>query len=1053
MPSQVIQIPLTGGLKQSVATEYLDPTQNLVTVANGAYLKDGSVQKRMGAAALVQIPVPGDPSFGTPQRLVTRQSGAELDAINGDSLFAVSTTTGVVANRGLVPPCVATRSHLVGGAQIAANNYTPPFGSFSVAEGSGFRAVAYRTALGSATTGLGITSGTVYLSLYDLNGTIILSALAAAVGNWLAPQVIIIGNYCYLFVGNANTGNIVAVVLNLTTMAFGAPVTVVNDCLYGYENVFAVTPYVGGTTAGILMLYGQADGGGSRPRYLRLEALPALTITAPAGVQGQIGIVTLVACRHDANKGVAWFGWEVDNVAFNDYAACLSVPSWATIAAAFGVVAPASSSFRLGLAPMSATQCCYVTAATSQTITTSGAVTAGTVFSIVGAIDTGDPTIVSAPFCATSGGVTRVYATVSIESGSIPGGQANGSYLLVDLRSFETEVPLRVVATIAPRQGDPDWILLGAGLPDYRMVDVTNVGDPTAGTFRTLAGISGSQEETVNGNEITSFTDLVTFDFTGSVNWQYAEGGVESYLSGGVASYYDGAGVQEMGFFQWPQGPQTVALAGSGGSLNLGGTNLPYTWAVLFACIDNAQQLWRSTYWEVVSAVPATNDSATLIIPPLPFSNRFVGARTPWWELYRNTQAAQTIFYFVTSGPCNPLQLGGGAYPTSVTVVDGTPDTDISTNPLLYTTGGLLDSVNPPSLRCILKHNERLWGIDETGFVVWYTTNFGPSNAPFFNEALTLQFSEGPLTALGELDAYLIAFSATGIWSVAGDGPPVTGQGSSLTTATPVPSPVGCASWTSLISFAQGLMFQAPSGGMYLLDRSLSVTYLKDCQDIINSSVTVVSSELVPGQEVIRFVLSSGTVVTYDWSFSPGRWATASYPANVTSGVVANGSWCFGGADGNIYVEKTAASPFPYMDLLATGIEQWVTDTTTLADVKPGGLQGWSELEYAQWIARTLDPCDVTVSLTYNYGQVTESRTFFYSAIATGSPAAPGIALGRVSPQGSNAQPMAVRLSITTSSPTGGTLRTGQGMRILGAAFKVSPLGPIYDNIGAGVKQ
>ena len=1059
MAAQVIQIPLTGGLKQSVATEYLDPTQNLITVQNGTYQKDGAVQKRPGVAAVTggAAPVypPGDPVFGVPKRLITRRQGQELAAINGDGIYSVSPSTGVIASRGLVPGCVATREHIVGGSQPVSGNQAAAFSSPSVAVGGGFQLIAYRDQTGASTSGLSIVSGALYVTLKDANGAVLIDSRYIS-GNQLAPTAVIVGGYGYVFVGTANTGDINCYTINLATLAV-AFVNVVSDALSGYENVFTATPYVGGGT-GILFFYGQASSADSVPRYARMESLPAMTLTGAAGLQAASGIVYSVACRHDqSNTGLAWFGWELvtSGPAETNYAAVLAVPAWTTTHAAFSVIASPGGAPRVGVEPMNATQCCYTTAYSAQTITTSGTVVAGTILSILGlGATSGDPFIISRPFRVTSGGVDRIYAMVSYYSASGASGAQNGSYILLDLRAYETSVPLRVVAAMAPRQADLTWVALGVGLPDYNAVSVTGIGQPTAGTFQTLLGITGTQEELTSGGvESTSFMDLGTLDFTGDA-WDYCEAVDESFVACGAPSFYDGSGMQEMGFFQWPQGV-TVSFAGTSGSLSAGS----YTWAILYSGVDNAQQIWRSTYFLTTGTALATQ-TATLVIPPLPFSNRFLGgaftisgARVPMIEVYRNTQAAQTIYYFVGSVPCPALQVGGGAYPSAVSFADGASDTLIGTNPLLYTTGGLLDSINPPSFRCILRHNERVWGIDDSGFVVWYSTLFTSSVAPYFNEALTLQFSEGPLTALGELDGNLIAFSANLIWSVAGDGPPLTGQGSTLTTAVPVPTPVGCASWQSLVSFAQGLMFQAPSGGMYLLDRSLNVTYLKECQDIINASVTVVSAALVPGQSVLRFVLSSGTVVTYDWSFTPGRWATASYPASVNSIVVAGGACCFAGADGSVYVEKSSSAAWANYDTGANGLNAWVYDVVTFADFKPSGIQGWAEWEYGQFIARSLDPCDVSVTMTYDYGGATESRTFTQAALASGSPAAPGIVMGRYSPKGSNGQPMAVRISLASLPPSTGSTSTGAGNRWLGIAFKVSQIGAIYDRLGAGVKQ
>ena len=79
MPSQIIQLPFTGGIAQKVAQEYVDPSTALLDVVNGVYTKDGGVDKRLGIAALSNAQLPGDPTMGPVLKLLSRGATRKPD--------------------------------------------------------------------------------------------------------------------------------------------------------------------------------------------------------------------------------------------------------------------------------------------------------------------------------------------------------------------------------------------------------------------------------------------------------------------------------------------------------------------------------------------------------------------------------------------------------------------------------------------------------------------------------------------------------------------------------------------------------------------------------------------------------------------------------------------------------------------------------------------------------------------------------------------------------------------------------------------------------------
>jgi hypothetical protein len=86
--------------------------------------------------------------------------------------------------------------------------------------------------------------------------------------------------------------------------------------------------------------------------------------------------------------------------------------------------------------------------------------------------------------------------------------------------------------------------------------------------------------------------------------------------------------------------------------------------------------------------------------------------------------------------------------------------------------------------------------------------------------------------------------------------------------------------------------------------------------------------------------------------------------------------------------------------------------------------------------------------MVYDYSTNGDTRTFTSAAIVANNGT---MAMWRASPSAQYMQPMAV--SVVLQDSQAGTSLTGQGVRWIGLAFQISPLGRIYDKLSAGVKQ
>jgi hypothetical protein len=85
-----------------------------------------------------------------------------------------------------------------------------------------------------------------------------------------------------------------------------------------------------------------------------------------------------------------------------------------------------------------------------------------------------------------------------------------------------------------------------------------------------------------------------------------------------------------------------------------------------------------------------------------------------------------------------------------------------------------------------------------------------------------------------------------------------------------VTTDVGCVNNRSIVIVPDGLMFQSQKG-IYLLDRALRVFYIGAAVEAYNSQ-TVTSAQLIPNTNQVRFTLSSGIALVYDYFM--GQWST-----------------------------------------------------------------------------------------------------------------------------------------------------------------------------------
>ncbi len=383
-------------------------------------------------------------------------------------------------------------------------------------------------------------------------------------------------------------------------------------------------------------------------------------------------------------------------------------------------------------------------------------------------------------------------------------------------------------------------------------------------------------------------------DFTALNNFITAELADNLHIVGGVLQSYDGVTVNETGFAIFPEGiSSTIVDVGTGNMAN--GT---YQYSVVYAWTDNQGKLHRSTDsigFEVVIAGGPSN--VDLEIPTLRISKK----DNVFIEVYR-TEANGTLFYKVTSNTALTLN-----DPTVDTIVysDDKTDAQLISGEILYTTGGVLSNISPPSCTAVVNWKNRLIikSSDEQN-VIWYSKIRNEGFPVEFSDELTVTVDPrgGDITALGVLDDKLIIFKESSIHLLAGDGPNNLGLQSDFGQPQLLASDVGCVDINSVIETPVGLMFKS-SKGIFLLDRGLSVIYVGAEVEAFNGS-RITASRLVPDVNQIRFTTEDNLCLVFDYYFK--QWSTFTNHEAVGA-TIYDGSFCFIKANGFVYKEDTSS--------------------------------------------------------------------------------------------------------------------------------------------------
>jgi len=1007
MPERaVIQIDFSGGTDERTDARHVVPGK-LLSLKNGVFEKSGSIRKRKGYTALSQTLLDGSSLSGA---LKLATFGDELVCHDGESLFSYSSTFDRWADKGDLPAIAAVREPVVHGGSILR--------SPDVAYGNGYLICTWYVFDNATSTHL------VYVSVLDVAGGSKVYGTYELAEGYLS-RVVVLGTTAYVFFMGSVAGNIQVRTLNLASpSSWTATATVISDGSTSDEwrrfDVCALSDR-------IVVVYtnnGAGDRVSVKSFNSALTQLATSTVTttdvtdrweyAIRGTTGEriwlaysgndAGTVTLLAATlNDSTlalvNSVAVMAGGVDE---NPFVGIERIDSTNAIVTWFEYGASA------------------VLAAKYQRVS-SGAVLGGS-----GALQRHVWT--SRPFMVGD----RCYA-MGAYGHTRDDSTSYGFLFQLPIESSSDQVPLEVARIAAERTTCPN-------VNPWSQCSVANLG-------------SGQYAAACNIKNLATFgIDTVTFAFPSTLETPPALSGPQElggalHFAGGVPCAYDSVRVIESSFALPAEQPYGVQQTTASGGIENG----TYNYVIVFARHDSSGQVYRSAPsvpLEVVvnGADPASN-TVSFRVPSLPVSRSYESggpeSQNVSIEVYR-TEAGGSSFFLVENvgwGPTSADNFGIAINdPTRVYtfIEDITVDSDLDGQPLLYTTGGIVENAPAPSASVQIVHKDRLWlaGTDESK-IVWFSKKRVFAEGPGFSSLFTVTVEDGGnVTALASLDSHLIIFKRDRIFYVDGDGPPDTG-GEGFTDPQRISADLGCIEPRSVVTTPEGVFFQS-SAGIYLLDRGLGLSYVSGpVEDTLAAYPVITSTVVHESQFHARFSCTneagtSGVVLVLDYLTK--QWSTfeiyESVAANTKAPIVSacnhDGTYKWIAANGAAYAES---------DTEYTDDGQWVTLSLETSWLKMAGLQGWQRAWSMSVLGERFTPHDLVISVGNDYAATYHQTTTWSDEDIEEMP------LEQIRTAMVRQKCQAIRFKLADATPTGGgAVGTGRGLAFNGIAIEAAIL-------------
>ena len=982
----LVQLPFLGGLGEDKAPEYVDPSQRQAKIENLDLTKAGSLHKRLGMKRLGRGVIPGNmvtDDITDPRRIIgTKGEGLFLAA--GGALYSYVTEKDAWSGLGRLPKygCVWRGIPAKTGQGLSQNNgdivclIDLPNGEQMAVTNLNFYYIDDGDTVPTSTS-------IAALTIYDPDtGAVSLEMTAippqhANANTWLVQAFMLGDGHTVAIVYNSSEAlafnhDVMLVLFDTTTRTFGAP-TIVVAHVNTLTHVLDACPFLGDPSNGLLIGF---QGSSTSITGYYYDGTAALVTTWTIAV-GAVPISPTGGLHLLATWGetvwASFFAGDGTGITNN-----WRVASWS----ADGAFTPIDDVVMQDLVNLGAflLPLARLTADTAwggwfYNGDPAGGVGVQYRFHTDGTIDLDAtwPCVFPAarPIVDETGGV--LIPVCQLEINGLSTFDASAYLLRCSPDYADGSMP---VASVSPRTSLAVK-LLGVGattqavIPHMSCGATTEVPDTFAWSF--FQGTNDQDNAFTAQDQVPFAATITTVGGTASTLYAADEMGDGVHLQGAVPYRTDGVSVAEDGFFR---GPLIYSVANhTGGDADVHGT---FTYAAIYRWTDNDGNEHRS--FPVFSTPTIITTGADISILRLSYTARddqpqnFEGipGNQVFADIYR-TEDGGSVFFFVGSAQATPPAaadvLADPLNSWLATFYDHTTDTTLASRPLLYTTGGVLDQVNPPGSLSQTSFKTRIFEVDGSGLQNWFTQAARPGEAAGWNEELSFPLPEGgKITAVASMDDKLVLFKADSIWIVYGDGPSATGQQSDLTSPQRIATDVGALDWRSVVLTPKGLLFRAQAG-FFLLDRGLEVSFVgKPVEDTLDAHPNVVAATLVPDLQQVRFACEDRFVIVYDYFHD--AWTTYSYDRmaeDIVSASLFQGRYVVTTSDGYTWLERSPDDENAYLDDNTSGVPGWISWAILVPWVKVDGIQGYQRTRRALFYGRKLGAAGLSFTVATNY--------------------------------------------------------------------------------------
>lgn len=907
-----MSIPFMGGL-DTKTDEKLVAAGSLTDVSDGIYTKNGTINKRNGYDAL-SASIVGGGSISSINKSPTFQD--ELLAINNTNLYSYSSNSSAWVNKGSVYN-VETTSQLRSSSQSPEGASRP-----EIALNGNVKVTAWADGLHIYASVSDITTNTEYQS------SVLLYTYTVST-NENALRAVTIGNGIFVFFYDTAGGALLYRKLTIASpLTFGVTTTLVAaDVQTSVPSLDVITYGANGAVS----FYKVST---SSVRTLKINDSGTILLT-----HDQLGVVApylITSCTDGTNIYVT-YGITAASVYYHVLDATFTTILTPTVIGAqpsgdykrIATIIESANTMRVFLDKVNT----YVGPASPlgdfQLLTATA-----TVVGVVSAITSvkRQLSIASKPFLYNSNTYLLARTNSTLQS----------TYYLIDVSGniYAKSSLNQAQGATSTREMVPNVINLSTG--NY--------------TFARDIKVAISQVF-LTRNNITE----INFNFVTTKCQNSVECNNNLLITGGYVSMYDGASVAEFGFNTFPENVSLdFSVVGSGLAA---GT---YTYYVVYQWVDSKGNTHRSS--------PSTGTSVTLpgggpyqvdvYLPTL----RLTAKQNVSIVVYR-TQANSTVAYKL---PYNANTFGGTQNPViNNTGVEYLVLNDVSADPInsgeiLYTTGGVLENIVPPSCTEIevFKNRVILSGLEDNK-TFWFSKQVVYGEGIGFSDSFVTrvdQFGEG-INGCKTMDDKLLVFKDNIIFVIMGDGPLDTGEQDNFTFPQLISTDVGCPYPDSFVLMPMGIMFKS-NKGIYLIDRTFRVSYLGSPVETYNSQ-TVKAATLVENFNQVRFLTNSGRTLLYDYFFN--KWNTfLNHTGNDSS--IWNGVYVYARTNGVIYKENTTSFTDNGIAIVLHPTTPWI---------KLNSLEGYQRVRRAALLGNYFSPHTLTIKVYYDYNDnVFDTYTF-----------------------------------------------------------------------------